>query len=102
MGTIADCFQAGVPQLIRPMFGDQPDNARRVVKLGVGDWIAGSKFRLTGVTSKLNELIRSPVVAAQCQEIQGRMRAEDGLEIATNFIEQFSDRIFSARRRAIE
>ena len=102
MGTIADCFQAGVPQLIRPMFGDQPDNARRVAKLGVGDWIAGSKFRLNGVTSKLNELIRSPVVAAQCQEIQDRMRAENGLEIASNCIEQFADKIFSAGRRVIE
>jgi len=101
IGTIVDCLKAGVPQLMRPMFVDQPDNAVRVAKLGVGSWIAGSQFRVNNVTSKLKELLHSPAIVAQCREIQVRMRAENGLEIASDFIEKFANATYSAKRSAI-
>src|SRR5438445_634188 len=39
IGTTSQCFRAGVPQLIMPMAHDQPDNAARVKRMGVGDYL---------------------------------------------------------------
>jgi len=36
IGTVAQCFAAGIPQLVVHMSLDQPDNAARVERLGVG------------------------------------------------------------------
>jgi rhamnosyltransferase subunit B len=36
IGTVAQCFAAGIPQLVVHMSLDQPDNAARVKRLGVG------------------------------------------------------------------
>ena len=37
IGTTAKCIAAGVPQLIIPRSHDQPDNAARIVRLGLGN-----------------------------------------------------------------
>ena len=36
IGTVAQCFAAGIPQIVVHMSLDQPDNAARVERLGVG------------------------------------------------------------------
>ncbi len=36
IGTLSQCFAAGIPQLVVHMSLDQPDNADRVARLGVG------------------------------------------------------------------
>jgi UDP:flavonoid glycosyltransferase YjiC (YdhE family) len=36
VGTTAKALAAGVPQVVVPVAYDQPDNGRRVVRLGVG------------------------------------------------------------------
>jgi rhamnosyltransferase subunit B len=90
IGTIADCLKAGVPQLIRPMFSDQPDNAMRVCKLGVGASIADSKFRSPWVAKVLRSLIEDPAVAAQCQEYQRKTRELHGLAKTASIIETFA------------
>src|SRR5262249_6681351 len=37
MGTTAQVLRAGIPQLLMPLAYDQPDNAARLKRLGVGD-----------------------------------------------------------------
>jgi UDP:flavonoid glycosyltransferase YjiC (YdhE family) len=39
IGTMAHGFRAGVPQLITPIFFDQPANAARLAQLGAGETI---------------------------------------------------------------
>jgi rhamnosyltransferase subunit B len=36
IGTVSAAFSAGVPQVVVPVFYDQPDNAERVARLGAG------------------------------------------------------------------
>ena len=86
IGTIAACFSAGVPQLIRPMFSDQPDNAARVTRLGVGSWLPNARFRVAEIVRTLEPLIGDPQVASQCQIYRERMQAIDGLTIAADLI----------------
>ena len=43
--AIEEAMAAGIPQLIMPLAYDQPDNARRLKDLGVGDSLKPARFR---------------------------------------------------------
>ena len=45
VGTTAQALRAGRPTLVVPFGVDQPDNARRVVELGVGRTISRGHYR---------------------------------------------------------
>jgi UDP:flavonoid glycosyltransferase YjiC (YdhE family) len=90
IGTIAACFRAGVPQLMRPVFADQPENAACVARLGVGQLLSLSQFRAGTVTKILTKLINDPSVAARCQDYQQRLQGIDGIQKAADRIETFS------------
>lgn len=44
IGTLSQCIKAGVPQLIVAMSLDQPDNAERIEKIGVGLGMKSTRF----------------------------------------------------------
>jgi rhamnosyltransferase subunit B len=95
IGTIAACFRAGVPQLIRPVFADQPDNAACVSRLGVGKLLGLSQFRTRTVTKMLSKLLSDPVVAARCRDYQQRLQGMDGIRLAADRIDDFSQKLFA-------
>ncbi len=84
IGTTAQALRAGKPMIVVPFSHDQPDNARRCVKLGVGLSIPRKRFNATllqealEAAPKLNELARSmgiliqseDAVAAACEKIE--------------------------------
>jgi rhamnosyltransferase subunit B len=89
IGTTAQGLACGVPALIMPMSYDQPDNAYRVKKLGVGDWLAPSRFKPHAVAAKLNALLNAIEVTQACKTIASRLRsAPDPLEQTAQLIEQ--------------
>jgi rhamnosyltransferase subunit B len=92
VGTTAQAFAAGVPQLVMPMSHDQPDNADRVRRLGTGDEIPVRAFRGAAVAKKLRRLIESRDVAARCREIAGRFAGEKPLERTCDLIEKLAAR----------
>jgi rhamnosyltransferase subunit B len=49
IGTTAKCIAAGIPQLIIPRSHDQPDNAQRIVQLGLGKALS---YRHTDTTTR--------------------------------------------------
>jgi UDP:flavonoid glycosyltransferase YjiC (YdhE family) len=57
IGTTSQALQAGVPQLIMAMSHDQPDNAARVEKLGVGLPISPTAFDGKTVAKRLNRFV---------------------------------------------
>ncbi len=87
VGTTAQCLAAGVRQLIMPMSHDQPDNARRIKNIGVGDWISRSRFKSEAVAAKLKALLDSPEVGDACGAYAKKMQAEDGLRNTANILE---------------
>lgn len=92
IGTTAQALRAGVPQLIMPMSHDQPDNAARVRKLGVGDWIARRFFWPGRVAKKLDRLIRDPSVARACDSIAARFDEDRSMEQTVELIEGLANR----------
>jgi rhamnosyltransferase subunit B len=57
VGTMAQGFRAGVPQLVMAMSHDQPDNAERLRKLGSGIALMARDFTPERVTKELSRLL---------------------------------------------
>lgn len=92
IGTCAQALRAGVPQLIHPMAYDQLDNAWRLKKLGVGDWIKPQHWRESNLTEKLLTLTASDKVSQQCQIIAHKFDKTDPLLETCELIETFENR----------
>jgi rhamnosyltransferase subunit B len=91
IGTVAACLRAGVPQLIRPTFADQPDNAACTVRLGVAKALDTSQFRSAAVVKAVSSLLEDPLVAARCKDYQRRLQGVDGIQVAVDRIEAFGE-----------
>lgn len=90
IGTTAQALAAACPQLIMPLAHDQPDNAERVRRLGVGDEVSERRYRAAVVAGKLRELTTSPAVAASCRSVAARFEGVDPLGAACTAIEQLA------------
>jgi UDP:flavonoid glycosyltransferase YjiC (YdhE family) len=73
IGTCAQGFAAGVPQLVMPMAHDQPDNAQRLKRLGVGDYLLPGRFTADAVSARLESLLSSENTRKACLEVKSRM-----------------------------
>ena len=87
VGTMAQALAAGVPQLITPLAFDQPDNAARVRRLGVGDYLRPSQYKTKTVIDRLSRLMESPAVRARCNERRQSLLAPQALERTCDLIE---------------
>ncbi|MGZ5259626.1 MAG: glycosyltransferase [Burkholderiales bacterium] len=77
IGTLAQALAAGKPQLIVPVGFDQPDNARRVVRLGVARSIPFQKLAAGAMATALRDLLASPAPAATALTIARTVAAEE-------------------------
>jgi len=87
IGTCAQALRSGVPQLIHPMAYDQYDNAWRLKKLGVSDWIASRDWQVSTVKMKLQTLTASSKVRAHCRSIAGKFKGTNSLIETCELIE---------------
>jgi UDP:flavonoid glycosyltransferase YjiC (YdhE family) len=87
IGTVAQALTAGIPQLIVPGFLDQPDNARRLRRLGVSATVRPSAYGSKKVSRTLLHLLQSSEVAARCREYAERCRESNGTEKACIVLE---------------
>jgi len=90
IGTIAQALAAGIPQIIRPMTHDQPDNAARVQLLGTGVSLSPKDYTAQTVSEKLNALLSSPDVLACSKEYAQRISAQQSLQETCDLIENLS------------
>ena len=94
IGTTAAALDAGCPQLILPLAWDQPDNAARIEKLGVGIAL-GSRQRGSGTMARALSRLMTPQVRGRCGSVAARAKQENGLEIAADLVEQ----LFASSRK---
>ena len=90
IGTAFQALAAGIPQLIAPVFLDQPDNGRRFTRLGVAATVRPGTYRPREVSRKLNNLLRSSEVASRCREYAVRCRQSQAAEKACLALEHLS------------
>jgi UDP:flavonoid glycosyltransferase YjiC (YdhE family) len=86
IGTTAQALAAGLPQLVVPMSHDQPDNAVRIRRLGVGDFVLPGAYTKARVIEKLDRVM-SPAVKDNCQRQAADLAGSQSLEQASNLIE---------------
>ncbi|MFD1505807.1 glycosyltransferase [Georgenia yuyongxinii] len=73
IGTLAQTLNAGIPHLVVPFAHDQPDNANRLIRLGVGDRLGVRGLTAARLAAKLDRLLTDPAVAARCAEYATRV-----------------------------
>jgi UDP:flavonoid glycosyltransferase YjiC (YdhE family) len=87
VGTTAQCLRAGRPMLIMPYSHDQPDNARRMRRMGVSKTIERSDYTPERIARTLSKLIDNPAYAARAHTIATQLAKEDGVFDACNALE---------------
>lgn len=76
MGTAGQALRSGRPQLAVPFFGDQPDIAARLVRLGVAEQLLPSRYTSETAASALRRLLARP--PDTCVSLAAAVEAEDG------------------------
>jgi len=89
IGTTARAIAAGLPQLVVPTSHDQPDNAIRIRRLGIGDFILPKAYTKARVLEKLDRLM-NPAVKDNCQRRAADLAGGQSLEQASGLIEELA------------
>jgi len=92
IGTCAQGLAAGVPHVTMPLAFDQPDNAMRLSRLGVGRWVSPRDFRGERVATELARLIDDPRVLDCCRHWASEVRRIDALAETCGLLESLIPR----------
>src|SRR5262249_3376676 len=85
-GTTTTTARAGAPQVIAPMFSDQPYWAARVRALGIGTCVAKGPLNTASLAAALQSALE-PAVAARAAAVAGAV-AVDGAAVAAELLER--------------
>src|SRR5215471_7409357 len=87
IGTSAQALAAGTPQLVVPLGFDQPDNAARLVRLGVAEAIPASRLTRDRAVSALKHLLDNGCTGASCRRWRSAMDSRTAVDRAVDLIE---------------
>lgn len=91
-GTTGQALRTGKPQLVVPFFADQPDNAARLVRLGVARRLAHGRYTEDRVARELEALLGDETYAARAKEVGALVAREDGAARAARAIADMLER----------
>jgi len=86
-GTTAHALCSGRPMLVVPWAYDQPDQAARLVRIGVARTISRHRYTAARAVRQLDPLLHDAQYAVRCQETAEQVRAENGLAAACDALE---------------
>jgi UDP:flavonoid glycosyltransferase YjiC (YdhE family) len=92
VGTVGQALCAGRPMLVVPFSHDQPDNAARLVRLGVARTVGRNRYRAAAVAAELERLLDEPSYAEKAARAGEHIRRETGLATACDAIERLLQR----------
>jgi UDP:flavonoid glycosyltransferase YjiC (YdhE family) len=87
IGTTGLAMRSGRPMLVMPRAWDQPDNAERVVRLGIARTIARHRYTPARIAAELRPLLDHPSYARRAAAIGEEVRKEDGVKTACDALE---------------
>lgn len=87
VGTTGQVLRSGVPQLIVPFAHDQPDNAARCRRIGVGEITPRNNYNASTARSGLSKLLNTGNYRARAREVADTVRSEPGTSGACDAIE---------------
>lgn len=89
IGTTAQAFSCGTPQIIVPFSFDQFDNADRVERLGAGTTIHQSAINLEAFEKALADVVLSGKFRTKCAKIASFFESHDAINESCDIIEEF-------------
>lgn len=97
IGTTAQALRSGRPQLISPYFADQPDNAARVQRLGVGRVVPPEAWTSTRVVQELRSLEQDAAISASALSVSHSMSQENAVDTVVRIALETLERSTSLR-----
>jgi MGT family glycosyltransferase len=88
VGTTAQCLRAGKPMLIMPYSHDQPDNARRMRRLGVARVIRRDNYAPARVARKLKAMLDDATFQMRASDVARALKKENGVDSACDALEK--------------
>jgi rhamnosyltransferase subunit B len=88
VGTTAQAIRAGVPQLVMPYAFDQPDNAIRVGRIGVGLSVRRERYTAHTAVKQLQRLLGTSSYAQRARDVGRRIASENGVSAACDAVER--------------
>lgn len=86
--TVTESMSNGVPMVLFPLFGDQPDNAQRVAEKGFGIRLETRAFTDAELVDAIDQLLKDTNLKARLQTVKKRIEQANSKEIAVMKIEQ--------------
>ncbi|WP_299692194.1 glycosyltransferase [uncultured Tateyamaria sp.] len=86
IGTTAQALIAGKPQMVVPHFGDQPDNAARLERLGVARILASNVYSPASAATVLSGILSSEPMMTRAAFLRSRIKGEAGAARAAQII----------------
>ncbi len=86
IGTLAQALAAGRPQLILPAAFDQPDNARRAVRLGVARTLPLRRASVEAMVENLAALLANRDYTARAAKTGEALRSQNGARRAAQLL----------------
>ena len=93
VGTTAQCLRAGRPMLMMPYSHDQPDNARRMRRMGVARVIQKSGYKAWRVARRVRAMLADPKYGTRAKSAAEEVAREDGVKTACDALEQLHARM---------
>ncbi len=87
IGTCAQSLAAGIPQLISPLNFDQPDNARRIQRLGAGKMLMKYLFTPRRVATELKHLLEDKRTKKMARHYANQLHSENGISRTCDILE---------------
>jgi rhamnosyltransferase subunit B len=87
IGTCGLAMRSGRPMMVVPHAHDQPENARRLVRLGIARTISRRRYRSDRVVTELEQLLGDPSYSQLASEVGEQIRREDGVQAACDALE---------------
>jgi MGT family glycosyltransferase len=88
--TVTECFHAGIPMIVLPLFWDQYDNAQRVDELGFGLRLDTYRCTAQQLTASIERLLAAQALRARMRAISVRLQPEPGTVKAADLIERLA------------
>jgi UDP:flavonoid glycosyltransferase YjiC (YdhE family) len=101
IGTTAQVLRAGKPALFVPVAHDQPDNARRVERLGISRTLPFKKCSSAAMARELEILLGREEIKTRAKDIGKTIRSEDGIGAACDAIEVEVKRINQRKKTCV-
>jgi UDP:flavonoid glycosyltransferase YjiC (YdhE family) len=88
--TVLSALGHGLPLVLLPLAGDQPENAARCVRLGAGRALGAAERTPEAIRAATEDVLAAPGYRANAARIQAEMATLPGPELAVALLEDLS------------